>query len=842
MWLPRIVAAVRETERPVLLIGGEPFGAPFVIDALRQSERVAWFAATPERLEDPVGLGNALARAVNAALPGALLTPALPYAAHVRTLRRYREDVAPLWLVLSAERAAAPLVDDLVSLHGDGLRVLLDLREAPGARAADACTVLERDALRLLPEEARAVAPAALDDAAVEALWKTSAGRYAEFTSLVQRAAGLPRTLVPTADGFAVAEQDAVPVEPPVAVQALRREGEWIDALELAVLRVPEMVEDLLRSAGPRYQQEGLLARLHLLLSALPEAYARTERVLEWRLVAALAVGELGAVAHEVDEYLRTHRAPALRARRAGTLPRAQGFALAEQAVAEQRTPLTTWQIGRLHPDPERAIELLRESVRLAEEAGNRYEVARNADTLAARLYQAGRFASAASWSRWALDVFDRDQLQDGARRLLLVNDLAAARIMTGDLVGLRSVLESAQAGVEGAVPELAVLLGSTLAQLDLAERRPEEALEHFRATYHRAPRRARARYGYQLARVLVELERFDEARMVADDVSEIASGGSLHEASLAALARGIVAAVDGAATDAAGAKRAAAGGRSAAASSDGAADLARAMLDEHLPYEQRMAATLYYLLAAPGSAADVPPDLAEAVRAAHPVAIRVLAGPEHAMQPVLAMLAGGHPTLSLRFLGGVECRLDGRAIDLSARLAEVAAALALHPAGIGRDALIDFLSPEGRRPYSSSGMRAMLTRLRALLPVSEAPYRFAVPFTADVLEVRQHLAEGRVREAAAVRRGLLLPESDAPGIVEQRWALEEEIRQAALQTHDADVLFDLAEGMVEDLEFWQAAAAALPGGDPRVALARARARRLERAYGLGDGAADGVR
>jgi hypothetical protein len=116
-------------------------------------------------------------------------------------------------------------------------------------------------------------------------------------------------------------------------------------------------------------------------------------------------------------------------------------------------------------------------------------------------------------------------------------------------------------------------------------------------------------------------------------------------------------------------------------------------------------------------------------------------------------------------------------------------------------------------------------------LPVSDAPYCFTVPYRADVLEARSLLAAGQVREAVTLLRGRLLPDSEAPGIEEQRLVLEEELRQAALHAADPDALFDLAERLVDDIECWEAAAAALAVGDPRLALARARVRRLEREY-----------
>lgn len=822
MWLPRMVAAVASSTRPVAIVGGEPVGAPFVIDALREQARVAWFEVGGSIRDDVVAQGNTLARAVNAVMPGQLLTTALPYSSHLSAMRRHKDAIQPLWLVATLTVDSQPLVEELLDLHEHGYRVMLDIRgEPPVAEGAlGRCALFGPEELHLPLDEARQVAPRMLPSREVERLWRATDGRFGDFTREVLRAAGLPRALIPSAHGSLVDERDALAVEPAQAVHALRREGELVAALELAVLKAPQLVDELLRQAGPRYQEDGLLTRLHLLLSALDEPYSLSERVLEWRLVAAFHAGETAEVVSDVDAHLETHTAPDLRARRAGTMQRTAGFVLAQQAVEAKRSPLTVWQYGRLHPNHEASVELLREAVQLADDQGTRYEVARNADTLAAKLYQVGQFAGAASWARWALDVFDGEQLHDGPRRLLILNNLAAARILSGDLVGLRRSLEDALALVEGNLPGLATMFRGTVAMLELAEGRPQEALRAIAATYDASPRRHRARFGYQYVRVLLELGRLDEARQIAADVSEVSRGGPPHEPSLAALARGMVGAIDGA-------ERA-------------VWDLTEAMIDPLLTAEQRLPAALYYLAVSGGAAHNVPADLAQVLGTLHPVALHVLSGPAASFAEVWPTLATTAPAsaLELSFLGRTACRYQGVPVTLAPRLAEVTLALALRPDGISRDELNDFLTPEGREPYSSGGIRGMMTRLRGILPVSDAPYRITVPYQVDVLTLRKLLGAGKVREAAALLRGQLLPFSEAPGVVEQRWALEEQLRQAALMNGDPEVLYDLAERLGDDLEFWEATADALGSGDPRLALARARVRRLEEAYGLSQGRA----
>lgn len=797
------------------MFGGEAFGAPFVVDALREHSRLAWFELGPATQGDAVAVGNALARSVNAVLAGPLLPTALPYRSHLNALRHYRSDVLPLTIAITTSLADVAFHQDLLDLDEDGYRIIFDVR-GDGADANEVlsrCRVLGADELGVTLDEAKAFVPGGIPTAEVEELWRATGGRFTDLSALANRRVRLPPLFIPSPAGPLLSAREAALVEPVHAIRAMERDGQLVPALELAVLHAPDMVEGLIRKAGPQYQEEGLLDRLHLLLSALPEQYARGERVLEWRLVAGFATGDQAAVIDDVDRYLQVHDAPELRARRAGSLPRTIGFGMAEQAVRSRRTALTVWQLGRLHLSHDVAIALLRESVELAEDAGSRYEVARNAATLAVRLFHTGQFATAASWSRWALDVFDHNQLQDGARRLQILNVLASARIMTGDLAGVRHNLEEAQVLVQGGVPSLATLLRATLAQLDLAEGRPSEALGRIAETYHASPRITRPRYGFLYVRALTEVGDLDGARKVAADVSEITAVDEGVLRSVAALARGITTAMS--------------------SGEDAVNDLMAAMLDRDLEAEQRLTAALYYLLASDGAAHNIPTDLAPLLRDIHPVALRVLSGPEERFAPVWATLTGKAPLLTFRFLGEVECRYEGRNVPLAPRLSEVALALVLHPDGMSRDQLNDFLTPDAHAPFSSGGMRGMMTRLRNYLPISDAPYRLTVPYRADVLEAREHIAAGRVREAVTLLRGPLLPQSEAPGVEEQRWNLEEELRQAALLVGDPDALYDLAERLDDDLQFWEAAVDSLNAGDPRLAIARARVRRLTESYGL---------
>lgn len=809
MWLTRLLDAVTGDARPSLLLGGESYGVPYLIDALRERERLAWLSLEPRVRDDPVGQGNALAGALNDLTGEAMLAHALPYRAHLRLLRQYRSEVQPLWIAVSNAQIAPAFASHLLELAEHGYRLLLEFatEDEPSLPGLERCHVLGPEALRVRRDEAELIVPRGLGRAEYERIYADSGGRFNELVGLSNAAAKLPRMPVPSPSGPMTSRDEAQAVDVPLALLALQREGRPAEALELAVRAAPERVEDVLRTAGPAFQDEGALPRLHLLLSSLPRAYRVRERTLEWRLVAAVTSIDWPSVAEEVDAHLRAFEAPDLRARRAGSLLQEEGFASAEAAWRMRRTPLTAWQYGRLHPNRVHGAELLGDSVRLAEERGTPYDVARNAGGLATRLVDLGRFREGAAWAQYALQVFDRQGLRDGARRLRMFNDLAVARILTGDLAGLRRGLEDAEASIEGSLPDMAAAYRSTLAWFEQASGRPERALALMRATYDGSPRPTKTRFAYQLVRCLLEFGHEREAMRVAAEATDLAGELSASAGALGRLAQGMVRCfTDG----------------------DGAADdVLTVLAREELTAEQRATAALHFLLVEPDGWQRIPADVAEVLGGLHPVALRVLSGPASLFQRVWDTLVPVRAELRLEFLGRRRCRLGREEVPLSPRLAEVALALALHPDGMTREQLVTFLSPDGGGGMSASGMRATLTRLRGLLPVSDAPYRWTVGYTADILDARRHLAANRVREAITLLRGPLLPHSEAHGVEEQRWVLEEELRQAALATADPDALFDLADRLGDDPELWNAAVAALPQGDPRRALARARLRRV---------------
>ncbi|MET0235933.1 MAG: GAF domain-containing protein [Kibdelosporangium sp.] len=172
---------------------------------------------------------------------------------------------------------------------------------------------------------------------------------------------------------------------------------------------------------------------------------------------------------------------------------------------------------------------------------------------------------------------------------------------------------------------------------------------------------------------------------------------------------------------------------------------------------------------------------------------------------------------LSLPFLGAnaTVALLDGREIPLTLRHAEILALLALHPEGLTAEQLALKLYGESGNPVTA---RAEIHRLRTQLGASAIgtkPYRLNAEVDADFLNVRQPLRERKVREAAALWRGPLLPRSSAPGIRAEREETLTRLRRLVIERGDPDTLWSFVRAL-PDQEALEALSRGMPATDPR--------------------------
>jgi len=198
-------------------------------------------------------------------------------------------------------------------------------------------------------------------------------------------------------------------------------------------------------------------------------------------------------------------------------------------------------------------------------------------------------------------------------------------------------------------------------------------------------------------------------------------------------------------------------------------------------------------------------------------------------------------PVLRVEGLGRPDCLLidDRGTRRLSPRHSEIAVILLAHSEGLTGDQLAIELYPED---VQTSTLRAEMTRLRTLLGpevLDSRPYRFRVPTEPDWDSVPALLAAGRVREALRAYRGPLLPQSEAPGVIDRRERIERQLRSAVLASREPDLMavWTRSRWGAEDLQMWQHQIALMPRSSPLRPLAMAEARRLDRELSVADAA-----
>lgn len=183
-------------------------------------------------------------------------------------------------------------------------------------------------------------------------------------------------------------------------------------------------------------------------------------------------------------------------------------------------------------------------------------------------------------------------------------------------------------------------------------------------------------------------------------------------------------------------------------------------------------------------------------------------------------------PVLAMAFLGAPQpvAFLDGRRVRLTLRHAELLTLLALHPEGRTADELATALHGDAGKSVT---VRAEMHRLRAAVGAEvlrTQPYRLSARVDADFVSIRTALAEGRVRDAARLYRGELLPRSESPRVREERDVLAVVVRRAGLHSGDAEALWSLANrpDTPPDQDVLDGLRRTLPLDDPRCAIVEA--------------------
>ncbi|MFC4138206.1 MULTISPECIES: GAF domain-containing protein [unclassified Microbacterium] len=193
-----------------------------------------------------------------------------------------------------------------------------------------------------------------------------------------------------------------------------------------------------------------------------------------------------------------------------------------------------------------------------------------------------------------------------------------------------------------------------------------------------------------------------------------------------------------------------------------------------------------------------------------------------------------------LQVLGRDRARLDvaisdaQSSVELSARHAEILLMLATHRQGLSAERLAELVYGEGSSPDTLRPemvrLRKVLERISPELVPQSRPYRLSIPLETDAQNVLSLLDRGAHRVALSAYRGPVLPDSDAPGVVEVRESLRGILRETMLTEASVEVLLayvEIPEG-ASDAAVLRLCLEMLPARSPRRAGLVARIEKLE--------------
>lgn len=821
MWLSSRLALIQNHPGPALLIGPDALGISRLVAECGDKVPLIWLELEATDAGDPISVGEKLSHALKTALGHRLFPSALPYPTALDFLRANLELLGPLTLAVSRADLDFEVAQAFLRSHSAESQIVLAgtftkdmLYRLQNAGVSDRLLTLGKRDLQLTDDEALDLAAGRLETGEVMYLLSKSKGAYETFLTALHDRLSLPIASVPSPNGLRLPEGRELAVDPEALLNVLVEKKDWVRAAEVAAIEVPHRTAEVLAEAGHVFHERGLHERLWRLLERLPgEVKRQHPQVLFWRLSAAVRLGKQGELRPTVEAYLEQSEAPELRALYAGV------FLNSDEAREELRratkvwsTPFTLYQYGHFIADPNEGARVLRDAVRLAERQGRPYEVARNAGTLTARLIDAGAYREAEKWGAWALEHFDRHEVEDTQRRLYLLNNLAYARILLGETVGLEVILRDGEAHLSRAFPSLLKLFRSTLGNYLVATERPAEALAYYRLNWEQAERWSLGVYGLNMVQALLSLDppEAGAAKGIAEQAFYVTRGEGWDYHYPAVLAQGLALVQE---------------------NPKKAITLLTQVLRDGptaLPAPHAVQATLYlanaYLELGRREEARHLIRTLPALRDMSLSGLRLLSSRSQSSHEIDRWCLGTDAPLELHFLGRAEATYNGVPLALSPQQREIIMLLAYYPGGVPTERLLAYLS--GDRPNLPALYTAM-SKLRQQVPISPAPYTLQVSVQADFLEALNLLKNGQVRRAFDIRRGPLLPESEAPEVCDLRAVIEEAYRQTALSTRDPEVLLDLSQTLEADLEVWEAALQALPETDLRRPLVEAQARRI---------------
>lgn len=820
MWLTSRGDTLIQHQGRLVLSCSLEHGVYSLVSKLTEETPRIWLEFNERDCYDDLAQGDKLAEACANALGSRL--HALPYQYGMSVLKSSLTTLEPHIFVLTNAHYAPDFAKEFLTLHRAGHRVITHFAKPIASIVnnlpSDAKVFAESD-LNLTLEEAYELVAKRLLPHEVEEIHDKSQGAHDLFVLELCKRLNIPPPLISGPNGPKFLGDTFSELDAQERLEILIGQKRWIEGLEFTVTHLPEKTSEVLAEAGHVFHERGLHKRLWGLLSPLPENLKDNEGILFWLLSAAFRLGQEQDVAGSVKNFLQTHEAPDLRALYAGVLaPYDEALTQAQRAYDAQPNAFTLFQLGAKTPDTNKSIELLEASVKLATDEGHGYEILRGTTTLIERLILQGSYQAAISWGQWALEEFEKRNLKDNLRRLDILNAWAYARILCGELAGLEPILTENIIHLEAAYPSLAQYFRSTLGDYLICVNRPQEAIQMYQVNLDLAVRYQIATSIHDLARALIEVGAIDKAVELTKNSPHLFENESPLDAGAANLAYGMALSFRD------------------LEQAENHLMIATQKFTETFMADRFIQANLYlalvkYKLGKLSEANTLLTRCHQYITNLSETGIRLLSGPEEHFKDVLSILQNKKSIdLELRLFGEGEVWFKNERLTVQPLWLEILAIMCFKERPLGLEELLSFLyGDDGNK----DNLKANLSKMRKVFPISQHPYQLKLTYTTDVTKIQILLEKGKVAEALKLYRGSILPYSNSPLIRRMDEVLYESIRQAGLQSKDSEALFNLLEYDEEDLELLEALSSVIREGDPRSSVVGARLKQLHKEYGF---------
>ena len=820
MWPQRLHAKIRRQSGHVILWGPPEFGAQVVINGLVVRNAPIVRLSLPS-VADTSGVlyGNLLSDAVDEAFGFRLFGYGMPFKYGLSILSAQAHFLGKFVIAASGHSdVPEEVVAPLMAMDAQRVRCIVATHSIPRPSIVGNANVYTTEELALTSPEALAVGRDLIKPSEITSLWEAASGAYLSFVSSVNRKSESPPYHL-VSNPASVPESAA-----PHVVSLFVRQGRWIEALGVAVHHDERQSIELFRQSAQLLLEQGLHDVLWQRIEPVPqESFEVDDEVYFLYFSVAMAVNQHKNLSKRVREYLEHRDAPDLRARWAVAFPTRNSLKEATKAFQSKRNVNTVRALAfvkTLANQTHEAVGLLREAMEMAMVSDDQRQVSVLALDVSHAETFGGHYVSAKRWAQWGLDRMMKRQVGDELLRLSLVNQVGYLALLTDEIGVAEEKLDSVVLSDELLGVPMMEALFSTQGDVAFVKGNIVKALEYYQVYYENLGIASAGFGALDVVKAFARVEDVERAAKVFREAEAVLGSGTSDGSTIGALAiaRGHILLCEGRVSEGIecylhvvndGPTEASPFLRSQAVISaacayvrQGNTTRAASFLEHHRAEWEELGLSGWLLF-------TILPTEAMKLR-----------------NLIMGEALGG----DLRFLGQRKMFIGGLPRRISLRNAELAALLAMRPDGYRtEELLLDLYGDAGKE----GNLKALISRLRKSLPILAQPYRLEDSVASDVAQLERLLAAGDLAQALELYKGPLLPESEAPGIVNARERIDEGLRQAVMASGEPELTIRLARKFPDDLELWETAKDVTPKDDPAYPLIQARVRRIRSEWGL---------